>query len=95
MGWRDWSYWLRGGVFGAVLGLVGSTVFLLFSEVPVISNISFFFVLPAWLLLLPFERTFSSGVLFILGVAFSTIVYFIIGAIIGLIVGKIKSGGNS
>ncbi len=29
MGWKDWSYWLRGGVIGGVLGIILSvSVFL-------------------------------------------------------------------
>ena len=30
MGWKDWSYWLRGGIIGLIIGVPGSLIFLFF-----------------------------------------------------------------
>ncbi len=78
MGWKDWPYWIKGGIIGILLSLA---YFLIILIIYLIYN---------W----P-EGDYVGFIIYILfGTIISTIgvavALFIIGAIIGLIVGKIK-----
>jgi len=93
MDWKDWPYWLKGGVIAAGINLLLLLLYYIFPT-PVFSfkksynQITSILGLPAFVVIgiLPFS-IFS--IFWIIVV--STILFFIIGAIIGLIVGKVKS----
>ena len=99
MGWRDWPAWVKGGIIGLCVGLVAdlyalvcfgfvikaSNLFQCSIIIPLLSN-------PVY----PLLKVFNIGVLASGGFAIITIpfVYLLIGALIGFIVGKIKSRKN-
>ncbi len=99
MGWKDWPTWLKGGVIGLFLGLfivfayfVSDVSKSLFGGNSSITIMTIIITAPFILI-----YVFSLGILFSnndslfrLGLYLSPIIYFIIGAIIGWIVGKIK-----
>jgi len=90
MGWKDWSYWLKGGIIGLVISLL-ITLSTMFMPVYCIglSQDGTGCVSPtgidAWKYNFNslFDDTFGIIILFIVSL-------FIIGAIIGWIYGKIK-----
>lgn len=82
MGWRNWSYWLRGGIITIVLYIIFYILFILIREEGVfpptlagnliyVINISFYLVL-------------------LIGTILDLLLVFLIGAFIGLIYGKFK-----
>ncbi len=89
MGWKNWSYWLRGGVIGGVIGLIVGLLVLFLRD---IFNNSFLQVLnlPSFVIAfaLCYENLFCSNIIYVIS---SFIVFFILGAIIGFIYGKIKN----
>ena len=98
MGWKNWSYWLRGGIIlgGIPLVLYLLTMAFVFVFPPlaqVFSLISSVFYLPYFLIVAGFELNFLSDGGFgfnIWGLILFFVFWFIIGAIIGLIIGKVK-----
>jgi len=104
MGWKDLPYWLKGGIIGLVFALTLSLVFLSIHEFRLFGGVDGLFNFIIWIilvlvpgLLINIFFNFSLGekalsTTFQIFV-FSSIFYFILGSIIGWIVGKIK-GGN-
>lgn len=105
MGWKNWPYWLKGGMIGFFIGLVWSIfvnplliiIFGIFFEYIGRYNL---FLDYGWILtftyMLPCGNTGENafGCMLTVGLAFSLFTYLvlglIIGTIIGLIYGKIK-----
>ncbi len=101
MNWKKEPYWLKGGfsavIIGLLLSLVGASLVglkMVFSNCPYegVCDLGIFatignliFTLPTW----PF-RVFNTSI--ILESAIYVAQFFITGALIGLIIGKIKSG---
>ena len=79
MGWKNWPYWLRGGISLDLLIIISMIIFPKLSEIPIISILLYF----------PLFYGFIIGGLIIL------FCWFIIGAIIGWIYGKIKRESNN
>ncbi len=89
MGWKNWSYWLRGGVMGGII------FFILFGD---IFAYSFNFISYAFIPL-----SFLKKIFVLLGIKMSSIFNifitfifmllegFILGSLIGYIYGKIKN----
>ena len=76
MGWKNWPYWLRGGLIGIIVGIILLSIGER-TSLPIEGNI--------------FSSASYADGPFLYIVIFALIIFFIIGAIIGLIVGKIKS----
>jgi hypothetical protein len=103
MGWKNWPSWLKGGVILASINLIILLIILVLSKIifgPAQSNGS-----PAWfapiiflflvIISIPAEllgNYFRSDMGFpnSLGLIVSIIFYFIVGAIIGWLIGKFK-----
>jgi len=90
MGWKDWPYWLKGGVIGLIAGIIDIIAALAFQaptcEIGATCPQQHIIGKIALLLIYPLQ---------ILGKSIPTVItiliyFFIIGAIIGLIVGKVK-----
>lgn len=103
MGWKDWPYWLRGGIIGFVIGLIPlilSQIFLIKGLLAVIYGV---FVLPPELILLNIIPASLKNIFFDMGSCFILCIprflgflvialfYFLVGALIGSIISKIKS----
>ncbi len=97
MGWKNWPYWIRGGLLGAIITIIGY-IFIIMVGI----GFPILFYIPDIIIALPYRFIAKSFVYNILGsnlgsyvLLFSYIIAifpnFIIGAIIGLIIGKIKS----
>lgn len=101
MNWKRWPYWLRGGVIGVlilVIILFLSIILALIGKVDVILNNPFIYIIvkilasPTSILnLFPIDPINNSILWYCFGIISGVIVYFLIGAVIGWIVGKIKS----
>lgn len=101
MGWKNWPYWLKGGLIGDLIVIIGGLLTLLLSNIfPPFGLLWLPFliilVLPVFFLCAgdPHFDLCSVGYLtgfWYLFVLLVLVECFIIGAIIGLIVGKIKS----
>lgn len=106
MGWKNWPYWLRGGIIGGVIGIIWfvfhfmgmnfgpgeggylNWVYYTFGVISgLLGSILGFFIFPIALL---FGEYFSDATAtpFLI---ISVIYLFLIGALIGFIIGKIKS----
>ncbi len=85
--WKDWSIWLKGGIIGLIIFLLLMIVSTFNSN----SAMGFFFIFPIILFCRGNLDCLSEPMLPILGYVLLAFLYFIIGAIIGLIIGKIKS----
>lgn len=94
MNWKNWPYWLRGGVIGTVFVLLslGLSSLCLYHFTP---SWSWGFeclpfalpTLPITFLLIPIANTLSTPALIFTIV----LVYFAIGALIGRVIGYLKS----
>jgi len=95
MGWKDWSYWLRGGVIGLIIGII---LLIIGYILPLLICPDFFRVGPVYptnqpicFSLIsnplrthaPFPTILLPWIIFILILA-------LLGSLIGFIVGKIK-----
>ena len=94
MGWKDWPYWLKGGIIVSVFALIfrlAGSMFLLFDSSNIferiLSYISFFLGYPFGI---PLANILNTGITIIDFILF-LIFYSLIGALIGWIYGKIKS----
>jgi len=86
MGWKNWPYWLRGGFIGFLIGLI--LVLIMFGITPEFNN---YIIYPMYILCQGgLECTFSLFG-FVLSVIINLILFFIIGSLIGLVFGKIRS----
>jgi len=92
MGWKNWHYWLKGGVKAIIIGLILNILFIvpLFFLVQgsVAEVISFIgrYILPLWSSIMGITLLLAIKNLII-----ALIGYFIIGALIGGIYGKLRS----
>ncbi|KKU58632.1 MAG: hypothetical protein UX81_C0020G0016 [Parcubacteria group bacterium GW2011_GWA2_47_12] len=95
--WKQWPYWLRGGVIGggvALLTIIATPVFCsspnivcVFFEIPILP------IYPLLALLFPFFDSFSLELHHSYFSFFSTVVmisWFIVGSILGALIGYIK-----
>lgn len=94
MGWKEWSYWLKGGLILSIIALVfrltGGMFELFPSSNPLekfLGSASFFFGYPFGI---PLANLFNTGIV-IIDITIFLGIYFIIGAFIGWIYGKIKN----
>ena len=86
MGWKNLPYWLRGGIVALIIAIILLVPSLIIESIPLyIFNLDF-------IGLIIFQGSILNedifGVFQLITLAIS---YFIIGALIGLIIGKIKS----
>ena len=93
MGLKNWPAWLKGGIIGAIISLLVSLSYFFLIQLGFGVPTFFLFELPikvasfifGWGQVLTGLRVYVSALIF------SPIFYFIIGALIGLIISKIKS----
>ena len=92
MGWKNWPSWLKGGIKAIIIGLILNILFIvpLFFLVQgsVAEVISFIgrYILPLWSPIMGLTLLLALKNLII-----ALIGYFVIGAFIGWIYGKVKS----
>ena len=86
MGWRTWSYWLKGGLIGLILGIIISL-----NELFIGLGGMFLYNLSLGSLFDAIAVLTSEGIGFIIMFIGIILVYTIYGAIIGVIYGKIKN----
>ena len=90
MGWKDLNYWLKGGILSAIIFVIvfllafyldatygGHPGLLIFPLIPILSGL--------------FTLNVSGIKFFIIAIPISLIFWFIVGAIIGGVYGKIKN----
>jgi hypothetical protein len=103
MAWKDWPYWLRGGIIGiivmisyAVLGWVVTRIMLLtIGDIPKgLPDIMYMIGSTPDFLAMIVCKGYCIGEEGMAGIITAPISWFIDGAIIGFIVGKIKSKNN-
>ncbi len=93
MGWKDWSYWLKGGVIGLVIYLLIATVSsIAWSDKLIIPFVSFSGLIFNNFLAPLLGNGFLTESISI--IILSLIFYFISGSIIGWLYGKIKNRGK-
>lgn len=89
MGWKNWSYWLKGGIISGIFGLIVGLLALFLRD---IFNNSFLQVLnlPSFAIsfALCYENLVCSNIIYVIS---SFIVLFLLGALIGYTYGKIKN----
>ena len=89
MGFRDWPYWLRGGVIGGILPLFG---YITYSFNPFRDSIFFRLIaLPGEIVLYLFFQEGRFRSLLLTHFIINLLIYVIFGALIGFIIGKIKN----
>jgi hypothetical protein len=91
MGWKEWPIWLRGGIIGALIALILATLIKLLEG----TGFSLLIAILFWILSFKgFGNCSFDGCspynFYLLTVPILFLEFFILGAIIGLIVGKIK-----
>jgi len=99
MAWKDWPYWLKGGLIGIVVGIlwlfmgmfIGNSfkvcISINQSVPPPACNLLIIFYIPA--VFLGILGLSDQGI--VTGIILTAVIYFVLGSIIGLIVSKIKS----
>jgi hypothetical protein len=93
MGWKEWPYWLKGGIILGGISLLYSILFNVVIQLGFTLPLFFFMEWPIRLASLIFGwgdlvmgwRGYFASLIFM------PVLYFILGAIIGLIIGKIKA----
>jgi K+-sensing histidine kinase KdpD len=91
MGWSEWPAWVKGGVIAVVIELILFILLLLLESLRIDTSL--------WIVAFPVSFILWGFVFgdnmtpfwFYLSYPLSVILWFIIGAIIGFIIGKIKS----
>jgi len=94
--WKNWPYWVKGGVIGVLLYGFATIILIPFGAPPFQGIMSFpYWIIPTMITLwatYPFGGLVAefnqTGIFIFIG---AIIVYFLIGAIAGLIYGKIKN----
>ncbi|MEK6891042.1 MAG: hypothetical protein AABX03_02795 [Nanoarchaeota archaeon] len=81
MGWKSWSYWLKGGIIGLLLPIFFSICMI-------------FLFLIGGANKREFLSADGSGAMMTVFALFFGIIFMIIGIIIGFIIGKVKSKNN-
>ena len=106
MGWKDWSYWIRGGIIGVIVGMIAipaSIAIALASDcvsdcTPIWAKL--FSLFSGWLIIIIDKSLYLLGMGRIAGfletplLILVPVTYFLYGSIIGWIIGKIKSKKN-
>ena len=101
MGWKDWPYWVKGGVFCFLIFFIYNILLLVFSFVPCIDTYNS----PNAFCELVFNAGDLNGRIGrimggelsqipLVGLLLGMLAFFLIGVIIGLIYGKIKNKGR-
>jgi len=104
MGWRDWSYTKRGAIVGGVIGVLLMTLHLL--NLKLLGSIQLIYVLKtifypiliSLIKIIPIgsnitrEGLFGYMIIFFVSIFVGSIIY---GTIVGYILGKIKSRGQT
>jgi len=93
MGWKKWSYWLKGGIIGIIVFIILLVLSAIFPSYGLGNIFQWIIVFIGSIIMVPARSLFS----FKLGPPITNfyvpmIVLFILGAIIGWIYGKIKQG---
>ncbi|MFH1455399.1 MAG: hypothetical protein ABIF40_00430 [archaeon] len=91
MGWKDWPYWLRGGLITLTLSLIIFLVLIIAYPSTVSAFGAGIFVLYPAIFLGPILQIRNEVVSSLFFLIFPFLIYFLIGALGGLMVGKIKS----
>ena len=86
MGWKDWSYAVRGAIIGVVVGLLRIIFGNIFTYI-YFSNSKLLNVNPSF-----GAEGLARIIIYAIPVLF---IYFLIGALIGWIIGKIKSSRDN
>ena len=91
MGWKNWPYWLRGGIIGLIIEVLAYPVFFL-----CLSNydyICLIFLFPSSFIGPLVELTDSIGPQITMStfLIINAIIVIILGIVIGWVIGKIKS----
>ena len=91
MGWKNWPYWIKGGIIFGFIPII--TLFLVFIYSRELAALIFIFLfgfgVPAILDDLGYTTEIATRAVIIWGIPI--IIWFIIGSVIGWIYGKIKS----
>jgi len=90
MGGGRWSRWLKYGIIGFIIGLVGLIFALLGRSLLPVLSIGAFLNFPAVAIISLFNGGNMSFEIFYTGGILAPIIYFILGSLIGMIVSKIK-----
>lgn len=100
MNWKNWSYWLKGGIIGAALFVFLTIILIPFGWSGGGGHIGYpNFIIPSlhiflsilFLALLSGNFGISDSMFIYASLFFGLISYFLVGALIGRIYGKIKS----
>jgi|SRR3989344_1029956 len=94
MFWKNWPYWLRGGVVGAGVTLISWALTNACTKIIVVPGYDGlgFECLPFALIWFPFwPFDVLTSLPDILYIFIGTIFWFVVGSLIGLIIGKLKS----
>ena len=83
MNWKNWPYWLKGGIIGIIFAII--IILITFAYYEVSSNLGSFFGINEYLV----ENISNYGLGLILYMSLNLIEYFVIGALIGYIYGRI------
>jgi len=102
MGWKEWPYWLKGGIMGLIVYLIIFGLFFIvslncrkgFCGYISINTVLYFFVSIIFLILNIDIIPYLSNPLAILFILVNLTAVFVIGSLIGFIIGKIKSRGE-
>jgi hypothetical protein len=95
MGWKKLPYWLKGGLIGMffiiIIFIIGElSGYILYNKWVIIPILNLFFVPSVIILFQPLYDTNSGLVMGASILLISLILYFIIGAIVGFIINKLK-----
>ncbi len=104
MGWKNWPYWLKGGLIFTMLVLlvtfiIGLIAVISYSNIPFSGKDIFLiyfiiiYLFPSYSLLNVLKSSpgsFLEGNI-ITAIITSSVIWFLIGALIGFVIGKIKS----
>jgi len=91
MGWKNWSYWLRGGIISVIIYLILLLItFLCAENASGEGFVCLLFFVPTLLLMPLYQAIFGYPEPVYLAYVFFVIFWFVIGAVVGLIIGKIK-----
>ncbi len=90
MNWKKWPYWVRGGVIGGGVALLSTVVsFLVCSSPDLLCTVLSFQTFPL-LPLVPFTINIPNDLFSAFVVIGSTVVWFLIGAILGGVIGRLE-----
>jgi VIT1/CCC1 family predicted Fe2+/Mn2+ transporter len=95
--WKDWPYWLKGGIVATLIPILVFVVNLVIDVLvpPKGETFLFFFLIVATPALPIFNAFFKSSIpyniTYIIFVVAILVMYFIVGSVIGWIVGKRKT----